>query len=397
MATVARNSDSPYWRADFTLSNGKRVRKTTKETNKKLALKIAHEMEAQAEAALATAPPKGAKTPITLRDALELYIMKHSANPESGAPYRAQKLMGMVEGVAGLDPDKLIHEITSTELLEFRQKRLAQGAAKQTIQHELNALSAALNMAKLDHIVNPSLQVPRFTIESTPRPLTDAEVDRLLGHLTPTRSIDSRTGEPYGFDYGARGVQHILDMRQDNYDMVVCLLNTGLRFGELVSLTWDQVNTTDWSIRIQRTKNADKRSVARGRNMDMHPPSVVKAILQRRYAARGTIRHIFSAWETDPTGHWVRRDEPRDGTIAVRHALDVIGVNSDENVERYGRRDVRSLRDTFATRLRRAGVGLEDIKELLGHSTITMTMKYADFGLDSVSKNASSVLEKFNQ
>lgn len=48
--------------------------------------------------------------------------------------------------------------------------------------------------------------------------------------------------------------------------------------------------------------------------------------------------------------------------------------------------DVRfhDLRHTFATRLVQAGIDLYVVKELLGHKTITMTMRYAHHNAESL-------------
>ena len=40
------------------------------------------------------------------------------------------------------------------------------------------------------------------------------------------------------------------------------------------------------------------------------------------------------------------------------------------------------LRHTFATRLRRGGVALEDIADLLGHKTLAMTKRYAHISME---------------
>lgn len=51
--------------------------------------------------------------------------------------------------------------------------------------------------------------------------------------------------------------------------------------------------------------------------------------------------------------------------------------SSTPNRSRMERLHLHRLRHTFATRYRSRGVGLEAIRELLGHKTMTMTRRYA--------------------
>ncbi|HZV47251.1 MAG TPA: site-specific integrase, partial [Thermodesulfovibrionales bacterium] len=60
-----------------------------------------------------------------------------------------------------------------------------------------------------------------------------------------------------------------------------------------------------------------------------------------------------------------------------------------------GLEDVRfhDLRHTFATRLVQAGIDLYVVKELLGHKTITMTMRYAHHNPESL-RHGVEVLDR---
>lgn len=57
MASLTKNSRSPYWTACFTDAAGKRIQKSTKLTAKKDAQKLAEEWEAAARVAVAPLPP----------------------------------------------------------------------------------------------------------------------------------------------------------------------------------------------------------------------------------------------------------------------------------------------------------------------------------------------------
>ena len=61
--------------------------------------------------------------------------------------------------------------------------------------------------------------------------------------------------------------------------------------------------------------------------------------------------------------------------VAVRSLRDAFGKTLQKaGIENFR---IHDLRHTFATRLVQNGVDLYRVKELLGHKTITMTMRYA--------------------
>ena len=182
-------------------------------------------------------------------------------------------------------------------------------------------------------------------------------------------------------------------LNQSNYDLVVMLLDTGCRFGELANMTWDMVDTVHWKfIRIYRTKvartsNAEGMLAITGR---------MREILQRRHAERGNNYYVFSGWSDQTAGLKGSSDLPITGTRAIRRAMQKVGINHPSKVARFGRRDVRSLRDTFASKLRWHGMSVDRIQKLLGHTTPTMTQKYANLTVDKASSEAVAILDQLN-
>jgi site-specific recombinase XerD len=128
-------------------------------------------------------------------------------------------------------------------------------------------------------------------------------------------------------------------------------LNTGLRRGEMYSLTWENVNLFRRVLTIPRSKNGETRhvpinSVAQG------------ALLELRKRGDGTGRVI-----RNPQG--VPLSDPRHWFEPAVYAA--------------GIRDFswHCLRHTFASRLVMAGVDLRTVQELLGHKSISMTVRYS--------------------
>jgi len=132
-------------------------------------------------------------------------------------------------------------------------------------------------------------------------------------------------------------------------------INTGLRKGSQYGLTWDMVDWKGRMLNIPRTKNEEP----------IHVPLNDAAVAALRVVPdRGDARgRVFQS---------VKTGEPLENG---RHWFD-------DAVLQAGIKNFRwhDLRHTFASRLRMKGAPLEDIADLLGHKSLTMTRRYAHLG-----------------
>jgi len=128
--------------------------------------------------------------------------------------------------------------------------------------------------------------------------------------------------------------------------LIMVALHTGMRRGEILDLRWQNVDLLKRLIRIVKSKNGEKRSI---------PMSNTLFNLFKEINVRDISGRVF----------------PISGS-SLRHAFDK--VTEKASLEDFHFHD---LRHTFATRLVQNGVDLYKVKELLGHKTISMTMRYA--------------------
>jgi integrase len=132
-------------------------------------------------------------------------------------------------------------------------------------------------------------------------------------------------------------------------------VNTGIRKGSQYGLTWAMVDWKGRMLNIPRTKNEEP----------VHVPLNDAAVAALRVLrARGDgRRRVFQSAKTG---------EPLENG---RHWFD-------DAVLEAGIKNFRwhDLRHTFASRLRMKGTALEDIADLLGHKSLTMTRRYAHLG-----------------
>lgn len=380
MASLYKRPNSPFWWYDQTI-NGKRRRVSTKRTNKREAEAVAAE---QLRAAL-DQHQLGRTPELTLRQALfEKYLptrvgMASYVNLERNC----KALVGDREGIKALGwgGDMPLHEVDEDMMRDYRVARRAQGKSEQTVDHEIKCISAAYHMLASKYRVRAGLKFPVARVKGKPRPLLQAEVEALLADLDPARPIKGRDG----VEYLIRPLARTQLQRVDNFDLVVMLLDTGARFGEIAHLTWDFVDTKTFAtVNLFRSKVNNEALLS--------TTSRMRGVLRRRYEARNNSRYVFPGWADGVSED--QEDAPRSGTKAIRKAMARIGINAPDKVRHYGRRDVRSLRDTFATTLRGKGMSLDRLQLLLGHSTPQMTQKYADYTVNEASNEAVALLDQ---
>ena len=211
-------------------------------------------------------------------------------------------------------------------------------------------------------------QVPEVEIPSVKlsrgrlRYLTVEEEHRLLDAVDPRREVKGLA--PYD-----ERIPRIKTQMQDVYDFIIVLLDTGARHGEICTLEWTQINFTSRTIALWRSK-VKNESI-------LYMSDRVYEVLVRRHA-NGTSKFIF----TNSKG------------VARKH----INMTFHKAFQRAGLPDcsAHTLRHTLATRLIQNGMNLYEVKEILGHSDIKTTMRYAHIEQSKVSRKATDLINKMN-
>ena len=145
------------------------------------------------------------------------------------------------------------------------------------------------------------------------------------------------------------------------FEMVLIALRTGMRQGELRGLQWSSVDWLARNVAVRHSRD-DHRGVLvspkNGRTRHIPLDTDVYTLLYQRKRDTG---YVFLAREGKPfTG-----DRLNDV---------ILKLCKQAGLRRIG---WHTLRHTFASHLAMRGVPLPVIKELLGHATITTTMRYA--------------------
>jgi integrase len=232
---------------------------------------------------------------------------------------------------AAFGADTPLSEVTAAKISQYRADRLANPSERTGKMRTAAAINRPL--AVLRHLLKLATEEWGETF-TTPRIRLEKEPQGRLRYLDREKSEHVRL-----LDAAANR------RNPDLHDLVVMALYTGARRSELFGLTWDRVDRSRGVIRFEVTKGGKRREVPFGQKVD--------AVLARRQQASGRVfassnwNSYRSAWET-----------------ALAHA----------GIEDFKFHD---LRHTYASWLVQAGRPILEVKDLLGHATLAMTMRYA--------------------
>ncbi len=141
---------------------------------------------------------------------------------------------------------------------------------------------------------------------------------------------------------------------ETEWPMVAVAMHTGLRQAEEFKLHWEHVDFTTGILTVPRSKHGETRRVPMN--------DTVREILRAR-----TSRLKGACVFPSGTG-----ETPIDACNYMRRIF--VPALAAAAIENFHWHD---LRHTFASRLIMAGVDLRTVQELMGHKTITMTLRYA--------------------
>lgn len=223
------------------------------------------------------------------------------------------------------------------------------GLAPQTVYHCLSLLRRVLNRAvewELYPGPVPKIRMPKFNNQRV-RYLTLTEAEKLLEELNHTSQIW--------------------------HDITLFALNTGLRRGEILSLTASNIDRNAENCNILDSKTCRGRSIP----LNQTARNIVKQYLMKSHNPE---LPIFQESKKPINPH--AKFFPK--------AVKKCGLN-------FGVKDRRSqvcfhsLRHTFASWLVQRGTPLQIVSQLLGHTTLKMTMRYAHLAPEQSRKAVESL------
>jgi integrase len=330
-----RRKDSPVWWVSYTGPGGKRVRRSTWTTDRREAeaLKAKWKLEAFRQ-------QHWDEQPARTFDELMLRFMKETMGRRRTGERRVKvAVKPLYRAFSGRD-------VTRLRVLDVRayiRQRREAGLAASTINKEVGFLSAAINHARKEwgwDIPNAAQGQRLAEPSGRVRWITRAEAAALI------RAAQSAPRAPHLADF------------------ITVALHTGMRKGEILGLEWRRVDLQANLLHLEahNTKTGRRRSVPLNR-------VAREAFLSRlRYRAGNC-----------PASPWVFAHPDGSRIQDVKKAFATA-------CRKAGIADFRihDLRHTCAAWLVSAGVPLTEVRDLLGHSTIKMTERYAHLAPENV-------------
>jgi integrase len=253
--------------------------------------------------------------------------------------YRLNKIKAFV--LPATDPpltlgEKSLPAITTDDIEAFRDARKGEGLSSVTVNHDLKLLRKMFNWG----IRKGFLERTPFKIGTEPAITLEKEIPR-------SRRFEHEDDE-----------QKLLDSADPHLRAVlVALLDTACRVGEVLSLQWKDVNLERKEILVEAIK-------AKTRTARIVPISTrLRAVLEMRRLAHagkefGPEAYVFG----NEVGEKI--ESIRETWEAARNAAGLSGLQ------------LRDLRHEAGSRFDEAGVPTNYVSKLLGHTNLTTTSRY---------------------
>ena len=337
-----KREDSPIYWASYTDPSGKRVRRSTGTTDRKEAVVIEAKWKLEAHEAR-----QWGREPDREIEAVMLAFLKAKSDKRSHEDdlLHARRWRQLL-------PGRTVQSLKPADIHGYIAARKQTGVSNSTVNRELSFLAACI-----------------------------AWCNRELGWALPNPIQGRKLKEPEGRTrwLAMEEAQRLIDAARSSKrapylaDFLTLALNTGMRRGEMLGLEWRRVDLQRRVISLEaaHTKTGKSRSVPLNDN--------ARAALINRARFRA---------ETCPGSPWVFTNDKGARISSFKRsfatACRVAGIEDFR---------IHDLRHTCAAWLVTAGVPLPEVRDLLGHSSVTMTERYAH--LDQV--NIRAAVDRLDQ
>lgn len=351
--SVLKRGNSQFWYVQFQFQ-GKTYIKSSKTTDKRVAERIEREWRVKVH----SHQYLGELEDVRFAEMITQFIETKEGTPSHSSLVSQSRLLNKY-----FPTKKKLHEIANSDLTALLTLRVKQGVANSTTKKSFDLIRGAWKLGKRLGYRWSDLEFPVLKLEKHRlRYLTIDEEKTFLKELDPNR-------KDKGYVLPSQRPSHIKADMVEIYDLVIVLLDTGARYSEIAKMEWTSINFDDHTLRLWRPKVRNESI--------LYMTDRVHKILLRRYENRKT-PYLFAN----------KKGGPRNpATTPIRKAFKRANIKGCT---------VHTLRHTHATRLIQNGLSIYEVKEILGHTDISTTMRYAHLERREVSSRARDVINQLN-
>jgi len=376
MASVRKKQKSRYWFACFNLTSGERVQRSTRETDRKMAQKLADKFEEvarrqvtarQAQRVIAETFKRvtGNSLPSTsVRSYFEAWLeRKKLETARSTYVFYSSKARRFLDWLGECAARELF-SVSSTDILVFRTSE-AERVSPSTVNHEIKFLRMVFEDAKRegnvsDNPVDPVRLMKRSGLTAR-RPFTLAEIKRLLAVADP-----------------------------EWQSLITFGLYTGQRLGDLARLTWANVDLQHDELRLFTSKTGRRQIIPLAPLLRRH----VETLPAGNHPSQPLHPRAFGSVEkSQKVGTLSRQFYELMAKVGLAPAKK--HRKATEGAGRDGRRNIseisfHALRHTATSLMKNAGVSAAIVQDIIGHESAAISANYTH--IDEAAKRGA--LEK---
>lgn len=285
--------------------------------------------------------------------------------------------------------DRQLREFTKQRILDWRLKRLDEvdedGRAKvsfNTVNKDIRQLRTAFAFAVENDLISaipfPKIKPLDETDEKRVRFLSEDEENRLRGALDrreDKRRAGRESANSLRLRYGKKVLHPMSGAFTDSLKpRIIVSINTGVRKSELLSLKWGSI---DWDAKLMTVHAwTAKSKVTRRINLNSEAMATLTAWRDQRANAH-------------PDGWIFPGKVPGRPQNEIKTAWK--NLLEDAEIKDFHWHDQRHH---FASRLVIEGVDLNRVRELMGHKTLAMTLRYAHLAPGHTAQAVETIVRK---
>jgi integrase len=359
---------SPYWYVAYTLADGRRTFRSTRQTDRKKAAEVARTLERATRAArqdqlteshvrkwmdeLLESTGQSPVRNVTLRSFANDWLAGKRLTVSHAAARRYERALELLLEEVGLRADKPLSCITAADIAAYRDARLAENVAGGTLAHYIKAIRSLFSLARRQGLI---LTNPAEAIE-----------------LPRKRTHERRV-------FSVQEIGALLPVAPAQWATLILLgFYTGGRLMDLAKLGWDAVDLVGGTITFNQGKTGARVMIP------MHP-ALAEHLASIAGDSGGPLCPALAL--TPATG----RDGLSKQFIGLMRAAGIDPEVTKTSKHALPLKSFHSLRHSFTSMLANCGVSADLRMKLTGHRSLDVHQRYTHVELEPL-RNAVGLL-----